>query len=121
MINLHFLIKYRTGPGSNSRPLDLQSDSHLLPDMLLTAQRCPVSPRKYIGQLMRFWFCLFVLILYVLVNNFSVMSVQVFLRKQHSDSTNKILKMIASVVVGHRLEIIIDHRLESVAAVDAIF
>ena len=25
------------------------------------------------------------------------------------------------VVVGHRLEIIIDHRLESVAAVDAIF
>ena len=38
---------------------------------------------------------LFVLILYVLENNFSVMSVRVFLRKQHSDSTNKVLVMIA--------------------------
>ena len=51
------MIKYRTGPGSNSRPLDLQSDSHLLPDMLPTALRGPVSARKYIGQLMRFRFC----------------------------------------------------------------
>ena len=30
MINL----QYGTGPGSNSRPLDLQTDSHLLPDTL---------------------------------------------------------------------------------------
>ena len=28
-----------TGPGSNSQPLDLQSDSHLLPDTLPTALR----------------------------------------------------------------------------------
>ena len=34
--------KYGTGPGSNSWPLDLQSDSPLLPDMLLTALRGPV-------------------------------------------------------------------------------
>ena len=31
--------KYGTGPGSNSQPLDLQSDSHLLPDTLPTALR----------------------------------------------------------------------------------
>ena len=31
--------KYGTGPGSISRPLDQQSDSHLLPDMLPTALR----------------------------------------------------------------------------------
>ena len=30
------------GPGSNSRPLDLQSDSHLLPHTLPTALRGPV-------------------------------------------------------------------------------
>ena len=35
--------KYGTGPGSNSRSLDLQSDSHLLPDMLQTALRGPVT------------------------------------------------------------------------------
>ena len=29
-------------PGLNSRPLDLQSDSHLFPDMLPTVQRGPV-------------------------------------------------------------------------------
>ena len=34
--------KYGTGPGSNWRPLDLQSDSHLLPDTLPTALRGPV-------------------------------------------------------------------------------
>ena len=34
--------KYGTGPGSNSRPLNLQSDSHLLPDTLPTALRGPV-------------------------------------------------------------------------------
>ena len=28
--------KYGTGPGSNSLPLDLQLDSHLLPDTLPT-------------------------------------------------------------------------------------
>ena len=33
---------YGTGPGSNSRPLDQQSDSHLLPDTLPTALRGPV-------------------------------------------------------------------------------
>ena len=32
-----------TGTGSNSRPLDLQSDSHLLPDTLPTALRGPVT------------------------------------------------------------------------------
>ena len=31
------------------------------------------------------------------------------------------VKAATFIVVGHRLEIIIDHRLESVAAVDAIF
>ena len=35
--------KYETGPGSNSRPFDLQSDSHLLPDMLPTALCDPVT------------------------------------------------------------------------------
>ena len=30
-------------------------------------------------------------------------------------------KTMVRIVMGHRLEIIIDHRLESVAAVDAIF
>ena len=34
---------YGTGPGSNSRPLDLQTDSHLLPDTLPTALRGPVG------------------------------------------------------------------------------
>ena len=33
--------KYGTGPGSNSGPLDLQSDSHLLPDTLPTVLRGP--------------------------------------------------------------------------------
>ena len=31
-----------TGAGLNSRPLDLQSDSHLLPDTLQTSLRGPV-------------------------------------------------------------------------------
>ena len=38
----YFIIsprKYGTRPGLNSRPLDLQSDSHLLPDTLPTALR----------------------------------------------------------------------------------
>ena len=35
--------KYGTGPISNSRPLDLQSDSHLLPDTLQTGLRGPVQ------------------------------------------------------------------------------
>ena len=35
--------KYGTGPGSNSQPLDLQSDSHLLPDTLPTALCGPVN------------------------------------------------------------------------------
>ena len=35
--------KYGTGPGSNSRPLDLQSDTHLKPDTLPTALHGPVS------------------------------------------------------------------------------
>ena len=35
--------KYGTGLGSNLRPLDLQSDSHLLPDMLPTLLHGPVS------------------------------------------------------------------------------
>ena len=39
--------KYGTGPGSNSRSLDLQSDSHLLPDTLPTALRGPVISHKY--------------------------------------------------------------------------
>ena len=34
--------KYGTRPGSNLRPLDLQSDSHLLPDTLPTVLRGPV-------------------------------------------------------------------------------
>ena len=34
--------KYGTGLRSNSRPLDLLSDSHLLPDLLPTALRGPV-------------------------------------------------------------------------------
>ena len=34
--------KYGTGPGSNSLSLDLQSDSHLLPDTLPTALSGPV-------------------------------------------------------------------------------
>ena len=34
--------KYGNGPGSNSRPLDLQSDPHLLSDTLPTALRGPV-------------------------------------------------------------------------------
>ena len=37
-------LKYGTGPGSNSRPLDLQSDTNLQPDMLPTALRCPAEP-----------------------------------------------------------------------------
>ena len=39
MINLHESM----GPGSNSRPLDLQSDSHLLSDTLLTVLRGTVK------------------------------------------------------------------------------
>ena len=35
--------KYGTGPGSNSPTLDLQSDSHLLPDRLPTALCGPVT------------------------------------------------------------------------------
>ena len=38
-------LKYGTGPGSNSRPLDLQSESHLLPDTLPTALRGPCNAR----------------------------------------------------------------------------
>ena len=37
--------KYGTGPGSNSRPLDLQSDSHLLPDTLPTINYGLKSPQ----------------------------------------------------------------------------
>ena len=33
---------YGTGPRSNSRPIDLQSGSHLLPDTLPTALRGPM-------------------------------------------------------------------------------
>ena len=36
-------VKYGTRSGSNSRPLDLQSDSHLLPDTLSNALRDPVG------------------------------------------------------------------------------
>ena len=39
--------KYETGPGSNLRPLDLQSDSHLLPDTLPTALRDPAICAPY--------------------------------------------------------------------------
>ena len=39
--------------GSNSRPLDLQQDSHLLPDMLLTALRSPVRP--FINMSFYYW------------------------------------------------------------------
>ena len=42
--------KYGTGPGSNSQPLDLQSDSHLLPDMLPTALRGPVPSNAAFNQ-----------------------------------------------------------------------
>ena len=38
--------KYGTRPGSKSRPLDLQSDLHLLPDTLPTALCGPVSPGR---------------------------------------------------------------------------
>ena len=38
--------KYGIGPGSNLQPLDLQSDSHLLPDMLPTALRGPVQKHR---------------------------------------------------------------------------
>ena len=37
----HSPRKYGTGSGLNSGPLDLQSDSHLLPDTLPTALRGP--------------------------------------------------------------------------------
>ena len=37
-------LKHGTGSGSNSRPLDLQSDSHLLPDTLRIALCSPVGP-----------------------------------------------------------------------------
>ena len=40
----YFMI-YGTKLGSNSRPLDLQSDSHLLPDTLQTALRGLVNCR----------------------------------------------------------------------------
>ena len=36
-----------TGLGSNSLPLDLQSDSHLLPDTLLTALPGPLFGEVY--------------------------------------------------------------------------
>ena len=38
--------KYGTGPGSNSRPLDLQSDTHLSPDTLPTALCGPVHAAR---------------------------------------------------------------------------
>ena len=44
MINLH---KYGTRPGSNSRPLDLQSDLHLLPETLQTSLRSPFNDNIY--------------------------------------------------------------------------
>ena len=37
------LQKYESSPGANSRPLDLQSDTYLQSDTLLTALCCPVS------------------------------------------------------------------------------
>ena len=42
IISWSISTKDGTGPGSNSRPLDLQLDSHLLPDTLPTALRGPV-------------------------------------------------------------------------------
>ena len=45
--------KYRTGPGSNSRPLDLQSDSHLLPNTLPTAPRGPVPETLLLTNVIR--------------------------------------------------------------------
>ena len=50
--------KYGTRHWSNSQPLDLQSDSHLLSDMLPTALRGPVFASKYNDA---FQFLIFVL------------------------------------------------------------
>ena len=43
IISCQFPQKYGAGLESNLRPLDLQSDLHLLPDTLLTALHGPVS------------------------------------------------------------------------------
>ena len=49
MINLH--ESTRPGQDRISRPLDLHSDSHLLPETLLTAQTVKLNPTKFVWWL----------------------------------------------------------------------
>ena len=57
MINLH--ESTGTGPDRISRPLDLHSDSHLLPDTLPTAQTVILNPTKFVGEQEHYRFFLF--------------------------------------------------------------
>ena len=80
IISWSISTKVWNGPGLNSRLLDLQSDSHLLPDTLSTLLYSLVNPltEKVLLSTYILLF-LFELILYVPVKQFSVMSELVFL------------------------------------------